>query len=275
MSAKRNLSFIIGGPAASPGDDGNGWEKTLVAAEAGAVFSDCQIDFIPNCNLKIIMEVEVKFEPSGRYGVVPAGTYVIDAAARFGIRIDDDCGRRGECDSCAVRITKGASLLSEPTQAELEHLSTERRSKGERLSCQAKIEKSGEICVMTTEKAKPEATTFESFQKEFGDLPLDEKVKYLLQLETVTLSETFSYILNLPFTIGEKLRDGIAEFGFKMEEEERKAKRPTEHKAEETPAAEPEPEAPKAEKTTTKAKSSVPKKPPVRKKTGPEDQPKA
>jgi ferredoxin len=220
------------------------------------------------------MEVEVKFEPSGRYGVVPAGTYLIDAAARLGISIDDECGRRGECDSCAVKITKGADLLSEPTQAELEHLSTERRSTGERLSCQAKIEKPGEICVMTTEKAKPEATTFESFQKEFGDLPLDEKVKYLLQLESVTLSETFSYILNLPYTIGEKIRDSVAEFGLKMEEEEKKAKRPTEHQAEPevTPVEEPPAEEPKVKKTTAKAKPAAPKKPAPRNKG--EDTPK-
>lgn len=209
-----------------------------------------------------------------------AGTYLIDAAARFGIFIEDDCGRRGECDSCAVKITKGANLLSEPTQAELEHLSTGRRSKGERLSCQAKIEKPGEICVMTTEKAKPEATTFESFQKEFGNLPLDEKVKYLLQLESVTLSETFSYILNLPYTIGEKIRDSMAEYGFKMEEEEKKAKRPTEHKAEEPEepkaakpkAEEPKAAKPKAKKTAAKTKPAAPKKPATRQKS--EDKPK-
>ncbi len=226
-----------------------------------------------------VVEVEVKFEPSGRHGVIPAGTYLIDAAARLGINIETDCGRTGGCDSCAVKITQGAHLLSEPTKAELEHLSAQRRSKDERLSCQAKIEKSGEICVMTTEKVKPEATPFEAFQKEFGDLPLNEKVKYLLQLESVTLNETFSYILNLPYTIGEKIRDGLAEFGFKMEEAERKAKRPTEHKPEpaeeakagtEAKAAEPKAKAaePKAKKTTAKPKpTTAPKKPAARKRT--------
>jgi len=217
------------------------------------------------------MEVEVKFEPSGRNGVVPAGTYLIDAAARLGINIETDCGRKGTCDSCAVKIISGANLLSEPTKAELEHLSTQRRSKDERLSCQAKIEKSGEICVMTTEKAKPEATPFETFQKEFGNLPLDEKVKYLLQLESVTLNETFSYILNLPYTIGEKIRDGLAEFGFKMEEEEKKAKRPKEHKPEPAENVKEESAAktaePKTAKTPAKPKASAPKKPAARRRT--------
>ncbi len=214
---------------------------------------------------------EVKFEPSGRNGVVPLRTYLIDAASRLGVKIENDCGKKGECDSCAVKITKGADLLSQPTKAELEHLSAERRSKGERLSCQAKIEKPGEICVMTTEKAKPEESQFEAFQKEFGKLPLDQKVKYLLDLETVTLGETFAYILNLPYTIGEKIRDGMAEFGFKKEEEEKKAKRPSEHKEE---AKETKAEEPKAKKTTAKAKTAAPKKPAARRKpTKPEEKP--
>ena len=145
------------------------------------------------------MEVEIKFEPSGKYGVIPAGVYLIDAAKRLGIYINDECGRQGLCDSCAVTIINGADLLSQPTKAELEHLSAERRKKGERLSCQAKIEKTGEITVMVTEKAKPEETTFEKYQNEFSKLPLDEKIKNLMDLESITLGETFNYILNLPY----------------------------------------------------------------------------
>ena len=64
------------------------------------------------------MEVEVKFEPSGRNGVVAQGTYLIDAAYRFGIRIEDDCRKLGDPHTCAVKIIKGAELLSEPTNAE-------------------------------------------------------------------------------------------------------------------------------------------------------------
>lgn len=218
------------------------------------------------------MEADVRFEPSGRHGVVVIGTYLMDAALRFGIRIEDDCGRLGQCDSCAVKITKGAQLLSQPTRSETEHLTPERRKNGERLSCQAKIEKPGEICVMTTEKPKPEATIFEQYQKEFSKLPLNEKIKNLLDLETETLGETFTYLLNLPYTIGEKVRDGIAEFGFKIEEEEKKAKRPAEHKAKtegETPS---EKETSKRTPGTPRSRAAKPKstgakKPAARKRT--------
>ena len=222
-------------------------------------------------------EVEVKFEPSGRDGIVASGTYIIDAAYRFGIRIEDECERKGECDTCAVKILKGAELLSEPTKAELEHLSPERRKKGERLSCQAKLEKPGEIVVMTTEKPKPEVPPFEAFKKEFAELPLDEKVRKLVDLEAITLSDTFNFVLNLPYYIGEKVRDGLAEFGLMKEEAEKKAKRPAEHKTEEKVEDKVEEKAaPKAAKTTkprvAKPKTEAPKKTATRKKTTkPED----
>ena len=195
----------------------------------------------------------------------------MDAALRFGIRIEDDCGRLGQCDSCAVKVLQGADLLSEPTKAELEHLSPERRKNGERLSCQAKIEKLGEITVMTTDKPKPEQSIFEQYQKEFAKLPLDEKIKNLMSLESVALGDTFNYILNLPYTIGEKVRDSVAEFGFRMEEAEKQAKRPAEHKADgqtEVAADEPvvaaeesaktEPQAAAAKKTSSRRKPNKP-----------------
>lgn len=218
------------------------------------------------------MEVEIKFEPSGREGIVAKGTYLIDAAYRFGIRIDDDCRKLGEPHSCAVKIIKGAELLSVPTKVEMEHLSPERRKKGERLSCQAKLEKSGEIVVMTTEKPKPEVPPFEAFKKEFAELPLEEKVRKLVDLEAITLSDTFNFVLNLPYYLGEKVRDGLAEFGFMKEEAEKKAKRPAEHKPEEkTEEKVEEKPTPKAAKTTkpraAKPKAEAPKKTTTRKKT--------
>ncbi len=211
------------------------------------------------------MEVEVKFEPSGRNGIVAAGTYLYDAAARFGVLIENDCQRKGDCDSCAVKILKGGNLLSEPTKAELEHLNPERRKKGERLSCQAKIEKNGEITVMTTEKPKPEIPEFEKFKKDFATLSLEEKVSKLVDLEAIALSDTFSFLLNLPYTIGEKIRDGIAHFGFKMEEAEKQAKRPAEHKTEDKPEEKVKEKSSDAVKATAK-KTTTPKKPTASKK---------
>ena len=182
-------------------------------------------------------EAELKFEREDRSGVAVIGSYLIDAARRVGIEVEDECGRLGLCDSCAMIITQGGDLLSAPTKAEMELLSDERRKNGERLSCQAKIEKSGEIVIMTKEKKQEEKPSVEekteAFRKEFEELPLEKKIAALMKLEAIALSETFSFILNSPYKIADKVMDVMAEFGLKLDEEAKNAKTPEEHKTKE------------------------------------------
>ncbi|MEZ5428095.1 MAG: 2Fe-2S iron-sulfur cluster binding domain-containing protein [Pyrinomonadaceae bacterium] len=208
-------------------------------------------------------EADVIFEREERDGVVAVGTYVIDAAGRLGIEIDADCGRHGECDSCAVTIKKGGNLLSETTKAETEHLTEDRRKKGERLACQAKIEKSGEVVIMTKEKKveeKPEAEEKnEEFRKEFAEMPLEKKIASLVELEAMALSETFSFVINSPFKIVDMAMGVMAEMGLKLEDDAKKAKRPDEHQPEEEKAEEKngkKEETGKTEKKSPKAKTS-------------------
>lgn len=182
-------------------------------------------------------EVEIKFEPSGRNGIVPVGTYLSDAAARLGVEIVDELEGEGEYEADVVRIAQGTDLLSEPTKIEIDHLSTQEREKGKRLAGQTRIEKAGEIVVMVAKKKETEADKEEEkirdFKKEFSELPLEKKVANLLEMEMVTLSETFSFVFNSPFKIFEKGMDVLAEFGLKLETEAKKAKRPGEHNTEE------------------------------------------
>ncbi|HVE56807.1 MAG TPA: 2Fe-2S iron-sulfur cluster-binding protein [Pyrinomonadaceae bacterium] len=181
------------------------------------------------------MEAELKFEKEHTSGIAVVGSYLIDAAKRLGIEIHDDCGRLGLCDTCAVTVKSGAEFLSEPTKAELEQLSDDRRKQGERLSCQAKIAKEGEIVIMTHEKKDPrpdEQRKHEEYRKEFEELPLEKKISRLMELEAVALSETLSYVMNAPYTIGGKVVDFLSDFGFKFEKEAKEAKKPDEHKEE-------------------------------------------
>ncbi|HEY8562914.1 MAG TPA: 2Fe-2S iron-sulfur cluster-binding protein [Pyrinomonadaceae bacterium] len=211
------------------------------------------------------MEAELKFEKENISGIAVVGSYLIDAAKRLGVDITDDCGRLGLCDSCAVTVTGGAEFLSAPTKAELEQLSEERRNRGERLSCQAKITGVGEIVIRTHEKKDPrpeEQKKHEEYRKEFDALPLDQKISRLMELEAVALGETLSFILNSPYTIGGKIVDILSGFGFKIDKDAKEARKPEEHRtngAAEKPvetaedeaieAEEKQPEADKAEKT--------------------------
>lgn len=177
------------------------------------------------------MEVEVKFERENISGVVPLGTYLFDAARRMGIEVE--CERRGESDLCAMRVKDGGEFLSETTESEKEHLTSKRRKNGERLACQAKFEKPGEVTIMTHEKKEEEKPAdevkYEAYRKEFADLPLEKKVADLLHFEAIAFSETVSFVLNSPSMIVGKIMDVMAEFGLKMEDDAKKATRPNEH----------------------------------------------
>ena len=186
-----------------------------------------------------MQEVEIRFERENQEGIIPLGTYLIDAAKRFGIRFDDTCDVALGTHFCAVTVTTGSNLLSAETKAEAEYFKTHQRSTNERLACQTRLDEPGEVVVMTKEKAKagaestePNVDPNEAYRKEFAELPLEKKIANLVQLETMALGETVSFIINSPFKIGEKVMDVMAEFGFKKEEQQRDAVRPEEHKAE-------------------------------------------
>lgn len=178
-------------------------------------------------------EVEIKFEREDRDGIVAVGSYLLDAARRLGIDLQNE--EFGEAEFFVFKVTKGSELLSEPTKTEIELLTAERRKQGERFACQAKIEKSGEIIVMTAKKKeekKPDAEeTQEEYRKKFEDLPLEKKIASLFELEAIALSETFSFVINSPSMIVGKVMDVLAEFGLKMEDQAKKQARPTEHQA--------------------------------------------
>ncbi|MGI8812167.1 MAG: hypothetical protein ACR2IH_06515 [Pyrinomonadaceae bacterium] len=181
-------------------------------------------------------ETLVKFEREGQEGLVAVGTYLIDAARRFGIRMGDDPVEESAGDhSCSVFILSGAELLSEETKIEREHFAVFGRKSNERLACQTKIEKPGEVTIMTKEKsaestAADDKEASERFRKEFEEMSLEAKIASLVKLEVIALGETISFVANSPFKVFEKLMDVMAEFGLKKDAEAKSAARPEEHK---------------------------------------------
>jgi len=185
-------------------------------------------------------DVFIKFESEGREGIVAAGTYLMDAALRLGVEVNDECREGSEEHHCSMKVSAGGELLSAPTSLEVETLSEAARKAGERLSCQVKIEKPGEITVMSVEKPseekeqqkKEERGNAEEFKKEFESMPLDKKFASLVELEAMALGETFSYVFNSPFEAAGKVVDVLAHFGWKKDQADHEAKKPEEHKKE-------------------------------------------
>jgi ferredoxin len=80
-------------------------------------------------------EAHILIEPPGVTTSVPCGTTVLQAARDAGVRIQDECGGRGVCATCAVRVVEGE--LAAPGVVESQRLG--RRVEWVRLACQARV----------------------------------------------------------------------------------------------------------------------------------------
>lgn len=180
------------------------------------------------------IKVEWKTDGEERSGIVAEGVYLWDVAKRMGVRLPAECEGRGECDTCAVVVVEGATLLSSLTNAERERLSPERLASGERLACQAKAERAGDLVlrpVPVTERQPTEEETVKDFRKEFSEMPLQKKLSTLVEFEAIAAWQTLTAVADLPFTVFEKGLDLLAGRGRTLHERQRAARRPAEHRA--------------------------------------------
>jgi ferredoxin len=157
------------------------------------------------------MSVSITFEPSGLSGVVAEGTYLIDAARRMGVSLGAGCTTgKGECPACLVSVKAGADLLSPPSAAEQKQLGVEQSD--QRLACQVKLEHHGEVVVMASARqpggSAPRDTKSE-VKRDFGSLPLSEKIATLVQLEAITMSEAFDSVIEKPLAFGARKMDAF------------------------------------------------------------------
>lgn len=180
------------------------------------------------------MSVNVRFSDREADGVIAEGTYVWDAAKRMGVRLPAECAGKGQCDTCAVIIEDGMSVLSSLTDAEREHLSPERLAAGERLACQTRIERGGDLRLRLAPVTEREATSEESLRDighDFRELPLNQKLRTLIEFEAVTAYQTLKTIADVPSLIGGKVLDLMAGYGRSLDRRDRRQHRPAEHKS--------------------------------------------
>ncbi|MBU2550653.1 MAG: DUF4445 domain-containing protein [Proteobacteria bacterium] len=84
------------------------------------------------------MSVTVDFQPSGRYVEVEPGTTLLDAARMAGVDLTADCGGKGGCGRCRVRLSLEAPV-SPPSGMETEEIGPADLSRGVRLACQVQV----------------------------------------------------------------------------------------------------------------------------------------
>ncbi|UCH20475.1 MAG: DUF4445 domain-containing protein [Deltaproteobacteria bacterium] len=139
----------------------------------------------------------VIFQPSGRRGEVPKGITVIEASRLLGVDIEALCGEKKVCGKCTVRIEEGhfekfniessMSHVSPWQEEEDKFINHERREKGFRLGCTAKVE--GDILVFVPEESRAGKQVV---SKAARDIHIDHNpaVKiYYVEVDTPTFHE--------------------------------------------------------------------------------------
>ncbi len=122
----------------------------------------------------------VVFEPSGRRGVVPTGTTVLDAARRLGVDLDSVCGGRGICGRCQVEqgsapaIPATAAAFSPPGTTELDYRGRRPLVAGRRLGCAVTIE--GDVVVDVPAESQVHRQVVRK-RPEVSDFPIDPVIR--------------------------------------------------------------------------------------------------
>ena len=170
------------------------------------------------------LEVEVEFKTEGIRGNVPTGTYLIDAAKRLGVRFPIPCIPVSGEHYCSVDVESGIGALSEPSDIEKEFFEQGTAVYGNRLACQTRLEKAATIVVETRfvevsseQEPKPEIELFETYKERFSALPLEQKMSEISQLEAIALADTFGFVMNAPYAVGNKVTDILAGIGMKKD----------------------------------------------------------
>jgi ferredoxin len=137
------------------------------------------------------MSVEITFEIDEGHGLVAEGASLWEAAKRLGVRLPADCQGRGECDACAVLVSEGSELLSPANEIEVKILGPVRLGLTERLACQTKLERPGEVVVRQSpvapaSGAKPEAGKVA--------LPFKQKVSEFIESEAMKISAAMNLL---------------------------------------------------------------------------------
>ncbi len=104
----------------------------------------------------------VIFQPSGRRGEVPKGINLIEASRLLGVDIEALCGEKKVCGKCIVRVEEGhfekynvtssKDHVSPWLEEEEKFINAERKEKGFRLGCVAKVE--GDLLIFVPEESR-------------------------------------------------------------------------------------------------------------------------
>jgi uncharacterized 2Fe-2S/4Fe-4S cluster protein (DUF4445 family) len=127
----------------------------------------------------------IDFQPIGRRGECKGGDSLLDCSRQLGAGISSICGGKGRCQSCKVRVLKGA--VSEPTANEKAVFTPEELHQGWRLACQAYAKDGCRIEIPPGSMTAPQRTQVEGL--EIGIEPSPLVCAYRVSLSPPSLTD--------------------------------------------------------------------------------------
>jgi 2Fe-2S ferredoxin len=111
-------------------------------------FFHCLPHFYPYYDLYAGVDVMIELIGRMQSKSVDAESHltILDLAVKHGIPWAFSC-THGTCARCRCLVSEGISLLSEPTEQELDRLEPEEIEQGYRLACQTKVKAEGHVKV--------------------------------------------------------------------------------------------------------------------------------
>jgi uncharacterized 2Fe-2S/4Fe-4S cluster protein (DUF4445 family) len=111
----------------------------------------------------------IDFQPIGRRGECNAGDSLLHCSRQLGAGISSICGGKGKCQSCKVRVLKGA--VSEPTGNEKAVFTPEELRQGWRLACQAYAENDCRVEIPPDSMTAPQRIQVEGLEIDVESSP--------------------------------------------------------------------------------------------------------
>jgi len=170
------------------------------------------------------MDVNIKWEPSGKSGAVARDCRLLGAASSLGVEIHykRDCPQNGECGLCQVMVLEGGDGLSPITESERQHLGEAQLAAGMRLACQARLQ-GAEVTVRVPvlqeaeQQARKEAEATEEqrsearrIAEEFDKLPLDQKLAALAEMGINVAGDLIGALIAVPLKVAEEILSSVS-----------------------------------------------------------------
>ena len=126
---------------------------------------------------------KIKFIPQNKEIEVETGTDLLKAADIAGLYIEGDCGGRGTCGKCKVKIAEGEN--TKPTKADEKHLSAKEIEAGWVLACQHKVENNLVVEIPIQKDAHLRKTSLKGGVEDLTAEPMVEKIHVKLERPAV------------------------------------------------------------------------------------------